>query len=505
MKIAVIGAGYVGLVSAACFAEFGHSVVTVDNDKQKIDSLNMGHCPIHEELLPELMGRHRGGRLRFSTDMRSAFQFCDVAFICVGTPPAPNGDADLSFVEGVARELALCLDGHKVIVEKSTVPVGTGEAVRRTLLLHGASEENFSIASNPEFLREGTAVTDFLYPDRILLGVADEKSRTALEEIYKPILDGSYYQRQDAIPGPRSTPANLIVSSVKSAELIKHASNAFLALKISFINAVATVCEGVGADVREVVQGVGSDSRIGPRFLTPGIGYGGSCFPKDVLAFRSVAKSVGYDFALLSEVMEINKDQRNRFVAKVREALWTLRGKKLAVLGLAFKGGTDDIRDSPAMEIVQILLREGAAIRAYDPAAMERAKATLFDGAMEFAQDPYDACDGADAVLVLTEWKQFTELDMGRIKELLRLPILLDGKNVMDQRQVCAAGLQYFGVGCEPEQGMSSRGVSTAVQVHAPVSPHAPVLINAPRGGHHTGAHGEAPTEHDDLTPAAAA
>ena len=465
MKIAVIGAGYVGLVSAACFAEFGHDVVTVDNDKNKIAALNMGHCPIHEEMLPELLGRHGGGRLRFSTDTRTAFHFCDVAFICVGTPPAPNGDADLSFVEGVARELALSLDRHKVIVEKSTVPVGTCEAVRRTMMLHGACADDFSIASNPEFLREGTAVTDFLYPDRILLGVADDRSREALEEIYRPILDGSYYFRHDAIPGPKSSPAKLIVSSMKSAELIKHASNAFLALKISFINAVATVCEGVGADAREVVEGVGSDSRIGPKFLTPGIGYGGSCFPKDVLAFRSVAKAVGYDFALLTEVMAINNDQRGRFVAKVRDALWTLRGKKLAVLGLAFKGGTDDIRDSPAMEIVELLLEEGVSIRAYDPAAMERARAVLGDKVV-FAEDAYDACEGADAVLVLTEWKQFAELDLLRVRELLKLPILLDGKNVLKSEEVCAAGMQYFGVGCEPGRPVGLR--------HAAASPEYP-------------------------------
>ncbi len=451
MKIAVIGAGYVGLVSAACFAELGHEVVTVDMDKERVAQLRAGGVPIHEDLLPELLQRHRGKGLSFSTDIQAAFHFCDVAFICVGTPPSPNGDADLSFVEGVARELAFSLDRHKVIVEKSTVPVGTCEAVCRTMVLHGAHREDFSIASNPEFLREGTAVCDFLFPDRILLGVADEASREALTAIYAPILDGSYYKRTDSLAGPRNHEPKLIVTGVKSAELIKHASNAFLAMKISFINAVANVCEGVGADVREVVQGIGTDSRIGPKFLNPGIGYGGSCFPKDVLAFRSVAKSVGYDFSLLTEVMKVNNDQKLRFIDKVRNALWTLRGKKIAVLGLAFKGGTDDVRDSPALDIVQMLKAEGASIRAYDPAAMDRARGVLIDGTVSYAIDAYDACVGADAVLVLAEWKEFAELDLSRIRALLKLPIIIDGKNVLDPAAVRRAGLHYYGVGTEAE------------------------------------------------------
>jgi UDPglucose 6-dehydrogenase len=451
MKIAVIGAGYVGLVSAACFAELGHEVITVDMDKEKVAKLRDGGVPIHEDLLPALLRRHHGKGLSFSTDIQAAFHFCDVAFICVGTPPSPNGDADLSFVEGVARELAFSLDRHKVIVEKSTVPVGTCEAVSRTMVLHGARREDFSIASNPEFLREGTAVCDFLFPDRILLGVADEVSRQALTAIYAPILDGSYYQRTDSLTGPKGHAAKLIVTGVKSAELIKHASNAFLAMKISFINAVANVCEGVGADVNEVVQGVGTDSRIGPQFLNPGIGYGGSCFPKDVLAFRSVAKGVGYDFALLTEVMKVNNDQKLRFVAKVRNALWTLRGKRLAVLGLAFKGGTDDVRDSPALDIVQMLKAEGASIRAYDPAAMERARGVLIGGTISYATDAYDACVGADAVLILAEWKEFADLDLSRIRALLKLPILIDGKNVLVPSEVRKTGLHYYGVGSQAE------------------------------------------------------
>jgi UDPglucose 6-dehydrogenase len=453
MKIAVIGVGYVGLVSAACFAEIGHEVIAVDNDPGKVASLRAGQIPIHETLLPELVARHRGDRLRFSSDIQGAARESDVVFICVGTPPSYTGDADLSYVEGVARELSASLNGHKVIVEKSTVPVGTCEAVRRTMQLHGASPEHLSVASNPEFLREGTAVLDFLYPDRILLGVPDEQSRRALSKIYEPLLDGSYYRTAGALPGEKQGLPKLIVTSVKSAELIKHASNAFLALKISFINSVAIVCEKVGADVREVAMGMGTDSRIGPRFLNPGIGYGGSCFPKDVLAFRSVAQKAGYDFTLLTEVMAVNEDQKRRFVTKVRDALWTLRGKRLGVLGLAFKGGTDDCRESPAIQLVRQLHAEGAEIVAYDPAAMQRAESFLTPGTVTYAENAYAACVGVDALLILAEWPEFAALDLCQIRAVMNLPIVLDGKNLLDPDKVRAAGLQYYGVGCCPGAG----------------------------------------------------
>jgi UDPglucose 6-dehydrogenase len=451
MKIAIIGAGYVGLVSAGCFAELGHDVLAVDKDAAKIESLRVGHVPIHEAYLPALLRRHLGKGLRFSTDIAEAFRFCDIAFICVGTPPSPSGEADLSYVENVALELSRALSGHKVIVEKSTVPVGTCDAVRRVMLQNGADIRDFSVASNPEFLREGTAVTDFLYPDRILLGVDDDLSCAMLKAIYAPILDGSYLKKLNPIARPpQGQPrpkTELIVSTVKSAELIKHASNAFLALKISFINAVSSVCERVGADVREVAHGMGSDSRIGTQFLKPGIGYGGSCFPKDVLAFRSVARSVGYEFNLLSDVMAINEDQKVRFVEKVRGALWTLRGKRLAVLGLAFKNGTDDVRDSPALDIVLRLCAEGAKVIAYDPAAMHTAARVLPDGAVTFAANAYDACRDASALLILTEWPEFAELDFRRVHELLSVPIVLDGKNLLSAEKVTAAGLNYIGVG----------------------------------------------------------
>lgn len=451
MKIAVIGTGYVGLVSAACFAELGHEVIAVDADSAKVTTLREGRIPIYEEHLPELIARH-SSRLWFSSDISYACTQCDVIFICVGTPSSYTGEADLSFVEEVARELALSLNRHKVIVEKSTVPVGTGDAVYQTMLLHGASPADFSIASNPEFLKEGTAVMDFLYPDRILMGVSNERSHKALTEAYRPILDGSYRKWPGALV-PDSPPSEtmLIVTSVKSAEMIKHASNAFLALKISFINSVANICERVGADVREVALGMGTDSRIGQRFLNPGIGYGGSCFPKDVLAFRSLAASVGYDFGILTKVMEVNEDQKRQFIAKVRKTVWTLRGKKLGVLGLAFKGGTDDCRESPAIDIVRRLRMEGADIVAYDPVATQQAKAVLGNDSIGFAENAYDVCDGAHALLVLTEWPEFAVMDWRRVRELLKHPMVLDGKNLLDPVAVQSAGLHYCGVGTGPE------------------------------------------------------
>jgi UDPglucose 6-dehydrogenase len=473
MDILVVGAGYVGLVSAACFAELGHQVTVVDNDLVKVKSLRAGAVPIHEELLPELLARHHGKRITFSSDIHASFKGAEIAFITVGTPPSPDGEADLSSVEAVARDLALALEGDKVVVEKSTVPARTCEAVERTMFLYGSGRGNFSVASNPEFLREGTAVCDFLFPDRIVIGADCERSRAALNEVYRPLTDGSYYHRPDAIQGPKTTPARLISTSVKSAELIKHASNAFLAMKISFINAVANICEGVGADVREVCEGIGSDSRIGHRFLTPGIGYGGSCFPKDVLAFRSVAREVGYDFKLLTAVMEINSEQKSRFLRKVREALWNVRGKKLAVLGLAFKGGTDDVRDSPAIDIVSDLLCSGASIVAFDPAAMARAEAILpKDQNLSFIGNAYEACADADAVLVLTEWREFYDLDLLRIKTLLRLPILLDGKNIFDPSHAQAAGLHYFGIGSNSTRQRKHGEVGNLQQIprHSPAS-----------------------------------
>ena len=448
MQIAVVGSGYVGLVAGACFADLGHEVIVVDNDEQKLAALNRGEVPIHEHFLPELLHRHRGNRLKFSDDLESAVKASSAIFIAVGTPPTEHGEADLSYVESVARSISGSVNDYKVVVEKSTVPVYTSDWVRKIILRNGAESEKFDVASNPEFLREGTAVTDFLYPDRIVVGADTPRCAAVLREIYAPLADGTYYLRPDAIPRPdrAQVPPPLIVTSAKSAELIKHASNAFLAMKISFINAVASICESVGANVQQVCQGIGTDSRIGPRFLNPGVGYGGSCFPKDLMAFRAVARDCGYDFRLLDEVMRINEEQRHRFIRKVRSALWTLRGKKLAVLGLAFKGGTDDIRESPAILLIDALLQEGCRISAYDPAAKQRAQEVL-KSTVEFAEDAYSAAHEADALLILTEWEEFAAMDLQRLRTELKYPIIIDGRNLYDPELMSANGFTYYSVG----------------------------------------------------------
>jgi UDPglucose 6-dehydrogenase len=448
MQIAVVGSGYVGLVAGACFADLGHQVILVDNDQKKLEALRSGQVPIHENFLPELLARHRGKRLTFSDDLMAAVRSSEAIFIAVGTPPTEQGEADLSYVESVARAISGAINGYKVIVEKSTVPVYTSDWIRKIILRNAAAPDEFDVASNPEFLREGTAVTDFLYPDRIVVGADNERCATVLRKIYAPLTDGTYYLCQDAIPQPDRSqiPPPLIVTSAKSAELIKHASNAFLAMKISFINAVASICETVGANVQQVCQGIGTDSRIGPRFLNPGIGYGGSCFPKDLMAFRAVARECGYEFRLLDEVMRINEDQRHRFVRKVRSALWTLRGKKLGVLGLAFKGGTDDIRESPAILLVQELLQEGCRIAAYDPAARERAEEVL-TSRVEFTDNIYEAARGADALLILTEWEEFATLDLPRLYNQLKDPIVIDGRNLYEPEVMAGHGFTYYSVG----------------------------------------------------------
>jgi UDPglucose 6-dehydrogenase len=450
MRIAVVGSGYVGLVTGVCFADLGHQVVLVDNDEKKNAALRNGEVPIHERFLPELLARHRGGRIQFSGDLQAATRDSDAVFIAVGTPPTESGDADLSYVESVAREIAGGVDGYKVVVEKSTVPVYTSQWIRTVLTRNGADPAHVDVASNPEFLREGSAVTDFLYPDRIVVGVESERAAETMRALYGPLTSGWYYGRGEAIPRPESArdkaPPRLIITSTKSAELIKHASNAFLAMKISFINAVASICESVGANVQQVCDGIGTDSRIGPRFLNPGIGYGGSCFPKDLMAFRAVAKESGYDFRLLEEVIRINEEQRHRFLRKVRGVLWTFRGKRLGVLGLAFKGGTDDIRESPALLLVQDLVREGCHICAYDPAAMERAKEVLKSG-VDFAADAYEAASGADALLILTEWEEFAALDLDRLRTLVKYPIVLDGRNLYDPQEMVDHGFSYYSVG----------------------------------------------------------
>jgi UDPglucose 6-dehydrogenase len=450
IRIAVVGSGYVGLVAAVCFAEMGHEVVCIDNDQRKVDALQGGDCPIHEAHLPELLQRYRNSRVHFTSDLAKATREAEVIFIAVGTPQSGSGVADLSYVEAVANEIARSLTSYTVIVEKSTVPVYTNEWIRKVMERNGVGEDLFDIASNPEFLREGTAVRDFLHPDRIVVGSDSERAAALLSKIYEPLTGGAYYQQPGAIDGfcTSAEPPPLLFTSTKSAEIIKHASNAFLALKISFINAVSNLCEAANADVEQVARGIGMDSRIGPRFLRPGIGYGGSCFPKDVAAFRCVAEQLGVDFALLAEVESINRNQKMRFLSKVRLALWTLRGKTLGVLGLSFKGGTDDIRESPAIEIIQGLIAEGCSIRAYDPAAMTRAQEVLPPNPnLKYVADEYAASNDVDALLILTDWSEFGRLDLQRVSRLMRYPIVVDGRNLYDPEAMLQHGITYFSIG----------------------------------------------------------
>jgi UDPglucose 6-dehydrogenase len=450
VSIAVVGSGYVGLVAAACFAEIGHHVICVDNDEAKVKMLREGGIPIHEDYLPELLNRHRLNKVEFTSDLKSATQRSQAIFIAVGTPQSKTGSADLSYVDAVASEIARSIDGYKVIVEKSTVPVYTNEWIRRVIERNGVPRDLFDVASNPEFLREGTAVVDFLHPDRIVVGVDSERAGKLLSDIYNPLTSGDYYKLPQAVPGALNevNPPPLLVTSTKAAELIKHASNAFLAMKISFINVVANICEAVGADVEEVSKGMGTDSRIGPKFLRAGIGYGGSCFPKDVAAFRYVAEQIGVDFDLLKEVECINDEQKKRFFQKVRSALWTFRGKKVGVLGLAFKGGTDDIRESPALDIVEQLLKEGAHVAAFDPAATARAKEVIPASArMRYVDDPYAAAEDADALLILSDWHEFCDLDLAKLHYTLRYPIVIDGRNLYDPTEMTTHGFTYLSVG----------------------------------------------------------
>ena len=450
VQIAVVGSGYVGLVAAVCFAEMGHDVICVDNDERKVAALQSGDTLIHEDHLPTLLQRYRNTKVRFMSDLAEATRKCDAIFIAVGTPQTETGDADLSYVEAVACEIARSITSYKVIVEKSTVPVYTNEWIRRAMERNGVERHLFDVVSNPEFLREGTAVVDFLHPDRIVVGADDERAAAVLEKIYAPLTSGTYYAQPDAIAGcfNPAAPPPLLLTSTKSAEIIKHASNAFLALKISFINAVSNLCEATDANVEQVANGMGLDSRIGPRFLSPGIGYGGSCFPKDVAAFRSVAEHLGLDFNLLTEIEKINSQQKKRFLSKIRSALWTLRGKRIGVLGLAFKGGTDDIRESPAIDLVQMLLAEGCSVAVFDPAAMHRSQEHLPPGPnLCYVDDSYAAAENADAVVILTDWAEFKQLDLVRLNQSLRYPIVIDGRNLFDPGHMSNHGFTYISIG----------------------------------------------------------
>ncbi len=427
-KIGIIGSGYVGLVTGACFAEIGHDVLCVDNDERKIKILEGGGIPFYEPGLEELVKKNReAGRLRFSVSTKDAVDTCEIIFICVGTPPKEGGEADLSAIERVASEIAENMTEYRLIVEKSTVPVQTGRRIKRTIELRKKKNVEYDVASNPEFLREGSAIYDFMHPDRIVIGVESERAARILREIYEPIK------------------APIIETNIESAEIIKHASNSFLAMKISFINAVSIICERSGADVMKVAEGMGYDRRIGKEFLRAGIGFGGSCFPKDLSAFIKIAEKLGYEFNLLKEVEKINQEMRHLFVKKMEDLLWNLKEKKIAIFGLSFKPNTDDMRSAPSIDIINLLRKEGAYISAYDPRAMEKAKEIMPD--IEYAKDPYEAATDADAIGIVTEWDEFGKLDYKRIRNLMRTPIILDGRNMLDPEEMRKLGFIYRGMG----------------------------------------------------------
>ncbi len=428
MNIAVIGTGYVGLVTSACFAKLGHTVIGADNDPSKIEKLIKLQMPIYEPGLEELVRDNvKHGRITFTSNVSEAIRKSTIIFICVGTPPLPDGGADLSAVEKVARLTAEEMTAYKLVIDKSTVPVHTGEWVKKTIQTYNKHRVEFDVASNPEFLREGTAIYDFMNPDRIVIGIASEKAKTLLLELYKDI---------NAVK---------VVTDINTSELIKHASNSFLAMKISFANALSRICEKAGADVTKIAEGMGYDKRIGGAFLNAGPGFGGFCFPKDVSAFIHIADKLGYDFHLLKSVEKTNEEQKEFIMKKVEAALWVLNGKTLAVLGLAFKPNTDDIRFSPAMDIVTGLLKKGVKINAYDPEAMENAKKILKD--VKYFQDPYQTMTGADALLILTDWEDFKNLDLEKVKKLLKAPIFIDARNLYDPKKMKQNGIEYRSVG----------------------------------------------------------
>jgi UDPglucose 6-dehydrogenase len=447
LKISVIGTGYVGLVTGACLAEIGHEVVCTDNDTEKIKILEGGGIPIYEPGLEKVIPKVRkAGRLSFRANPADAVAFGDAIFICVGTPPLPNGDADLSAIDHVARLVATEAKSTKLVVEKSTVPAQTGQELKRALSVYGRKTKvTFRVASNPEFLREGTALGDFLHPDRIVVGVEDEIAEQQLKEIYQPVLERKFtcpVHASGCLDGPAPT---WLVTTINSAELIKHASNSFLALKISYANMVAELAERLGADIGEVVRAMGLDPRIGPSFLSAGLGFGGFCLPKDLQAFVHLAERSGVDFTMLREAEKINKKRIDHFFEKMRGALWVVRGKQIGVLGLAFKPNTDDIRFSPAIDLVNRLITEGARVRAFDPEAMDRARAVLPQ--IEYAKSPYEAAQDAEALLIATEWPEFGKLDWERIRNAMARPLIIDGRNLLSPGKMKAEGFEYRSFG----------------------------------------------------------
>ena len=447
MRISVIGTGYVGLVTGACLAEIGHEVVCTDSDAEKIKTLELGGIPIYEPGLENVIPKARKlNRLSFRANPADAVKAGDAIFICVGTPPLPNGDADLSAIDHVARMIATESDSPKLVVEKSTVPARTGQELKRALSVYARkSHVSFHVASNPEFLREGTAVEDFLHPDRIVVGVESESAERQLKEIYQPVLDRKFNCPVHVNSCPEGPAPQWLVTTINSAELIKHASNSFLALKISYANMVADLAEKLGADINEVVRAMGLDPRIGRSFLSAGLGFGGFCLPKDLQAFVHLAERSGVDFSMLREVEKINKQRIDRCIEKLRSALWVVRGKQVAVLGLAFKPNTDDIRFAPAIDLVNRLISEGAHVRAYDPQAMERARATLPQ--IEYANSAYEAATDAEAVLVATEWDEFRKLDWARIRDVMARPLIIDGRNLLSPGEIRKLGFEYRAFG----------------------------------------------------------
>jgi len=428
MKITIIGTGYVGLVTGTCFAEVGHQVICVDSDEAKVNLLRAGGMPIYEPGLDELVKKNvTESRLSFTTSTKEGVEQSDVIFIAVPTPPQPDGSVDLSFIERVAREIASAMTSYKIIVDKSTVPVKTGDKVAETIKRYCKARVEFDVASNPEFLREGFAVEDLMHPDRVVVGVRGPRPVQAMKDIFAPFN------------------APIIVTDISSAELIKHAANSFLALKISYINAISVICEATGANVQEVANGMGMDARIGRRFLDASLGFGGSCFPKDLSAFIKISEQIGYDFRLLKEVQRINADQMDRFVKKIMETLWVLKDKKIGLLGLAFKQNTDDVRQSPAIDLCHRLQKEGAALRVHDPKAMEKARAVLKD--VTYVEDMNEVAEGCDALIIATEWPEFKQLDLERARKALTHPILFDGRNLFNVKQMEELGFIYKSIG----------------------------------------------------------
>jgi UDPglucose 6-dehydrogenase len=444
MEISVIGAGYVGLTTAACLAELGHRVFCAESDPHKLAQLHAGDVPVFQPHLDEIIARNRvAGRLEFGLT-EEAIARGHAIFICVGTPPLENGEADLSAVEGVARSIAKHAQGYRLIVEKSTVPVQTGRQLHRLLAMHKSDHLEYDIVSNPEFLREGSAVLDFFHPSRIVVGVETDRAIALMREFYRPLLERTVVCPVHSSCANAERP-RFVVTDTNSAELIKHASNSFLAMKISFINIVADLCEAAGADIGIVAEGMGLDPRIGSSFLRPGIGFGGSCFPKDLQAFVRIAETFGCDFALLKEVERVNQNRIDKFVAKIKKELWVLRGKRIGVWGLTFKPETDDIRHAPALRIIRLLLADGVQIQAYDPQAMEKARKEM--PSVTYCQDLYEAARGVEAIVVLTEWEEFRHVDWTRLGDLVERPLVIDGRNLLSCEDVTSHGFHYVGIG----------------------------------------------------------